>query len=574
MQRFLIRRLRLHTLVVCLCASLGSNLLTPIQAAPVRAAEQYHSLYKSAPMATLQAATEADVVRLLEQATFGPTDALITRVQSIGVDAWLQEQFTAPVSGYPSLTPYPSNSAVGCPSGSPTTCFRDNYTMYPLQVSFFQNALTGNDQLRQRVAFALSQILVVSGVQIKQPSSMAPYQNILTNGAFGNFRQLLADVTLSPVMGDYLDMVNNDKPNLTTGVEPNENYAREILQLFSIGTIKLHQNGTPQLDAFNNPIPSYDQDIIEGFAHVFTGWTYAPLTGATPRAHNPANYQQPMIVYRDSKNSDVNHDKATKALLSYPNAVWATVPANQTAEVDLSRALDNIFNHPNVGPFIGKQLIQHLVTSNPSPGYVSRVAAAFNNNGAGVRGDLKAVVRAILIDDEARGTAKGGSNYGHLREPVLFVANLLRAFNATSDYVLANQATAMGQNLFNAGSVFNYYPPDYVVPGTTILGPEMALQSSSAALSRANFVNTIAFSRIGTAPAGTQIDLSALQALAGNPTTLVDSLNRLLLHGTMAAAMQSEIIKAVNSVASNNPKLRAQTALYLVATSSQYQVEK
>lgn len=572
MNRLLFRQIFLRLLAKGLCGLMVFSHF----AVPQALARQTRDPHGNFPMLQFVAATtpEADVVRFLEQATFGPTDALIAQVQNIGIDAWLQEQFAAPVSGYPSLTPYPGNSAVGCPTGSPTTCFRDNYTMYPLQVRFFQNALTGPDQLRQRVAFALSQIFVVSGVQIQQPSSMAPYQNILTNQAFGNYRQLLYDITLSPAMGDYLDMVNNDKPNPTTGVEPNENYGREVLQLFSIGTVLLNPDGTPQLDAFSRTIPSYDQETIEGFAHVFTGWTYAPLAGQTPRAHNPANYQQPMILYRDNKNNDANHDKGAKTLLNYPNAKWATLPANQTGEVDLNRALANIFYHPNVGPFISKQLIQHLVTSNPSEGYIGRVAAAFNNNGAGVRGDLKAVVKAILLDPEARGTAKGEGNYGHLREPVLFVANVLRAFNATSDYVLANQATAMGQNLFNAPSVFNYYPPDYVVPGTPILGPQFALQSSSAALSRANFINTIVFGRIGTAPAGTQIDLSGLQTLAANPTALVDKLNHLLMHGTMSAAMQTEIIKAVNSVNTNNPKLRAQTALYLVATSSQYQVER
>ncbi|MFN7931554.1 MAG: DUF1800 domain-containing protein [Blastocatellia bacterium] len=561
------RHLRL--LVVCLCAGVCNSSLTPAYAASAYAISPVRPSLPAVP-----AVAEADAVRLLEQATFGPTDASVARVQSLGIEGWLQEQFFASPSSYPNLTPFPGNSAVGCPAGSAPNCFRDNYTMHPLQVRFFQNALTGADQLRQRVAFALSQIFVVSGAQIQQPSSMAPFQNILLNNALGNFRQLLYEVTLSPAMGDYLDMVNNDKPNPATGVEPNENYAREILQLFTIGTIVLNQDGTPQLDAFGQPIPSYDQDIIEAFAHAFTGWTYAPLAGATPRPHNPANYQQPMILYRDSRNLDVNHDKSAKKVLSYPKVALPTLPADQTGDVDLNRALDNIFYHPNVGPFIGKQLIQHLVTSNPSSGYVSRVAAVFNNNGVNVRGDLRAVVKAILLDPEARDSAKGEGNYGHLREPVLFVTNLLRAFTPTSDYVLANQAAAMGQNLFNAPSVFNYFPPDYVVPGTPILGPEMALQSSAAALSRANFVNTIVFGRIGTAPEGTQIDLTGLQALAGNPAALVDKLNRLLLHGTMSAAMQTELLKAINSVASNNPKLRAQTALYLVAASSQYQVER
>jgi uncharacterized protein (DUF1800 family) len=446
--------------------------------------------------------------------------------------------------------------------------------MFPLQVKFFLNAQYGDDQLRQRVAFALHQIFVVSGVAIQQPSSVAPYLNIFARGAFGNYRQLLNDVTLNPAMGAYLDMANNDKRS--GGASPNENYAREILQLFSIGLYKLNQDGTLQLDGQGQPIPTYDQNTIIGFAKIFTGWTYAPLPGATSEWVNPENYQAPMIAFQN------HHDVSAKPLL---NGVTST--ANQTAKKDLAFALDNIFNHPNVAPFICKQLIQNLVTGNPTPGYVSRVSAVFNNNGAGVRGDLRAVVSAILQDQEARcddvATCASTTdvNYGHLRSPVLYITNLLRAFNASSDGIgLSDRARNMGQEPFNPPTVFSYYRPNYVIPGTTLLGPEFTIQSSSAAINRANFSNTIVFSRIGTAPAGTAIDLTGLQALStgdGTGAALVNELNRLLMHGTMSSAMRTKILQTITAlpgVTSADHLKRARWALYLVTTSSQYQVAR
>ena len=519
-----------------------------------------------------------DIVRFLEQATFGPTLDLVNTVQGIGFNTWLEQQRAAPASRFPDLQAFPSSSSVGCPADDPgtsPTCYRDNYTMYPLQVQFFKNALGEPDQLRQRVAFALSQIFVVSGLQIQQPSSMVPFLNILVDNAFGNYRDLLQAVTLNPAMGDYLDMVNNDKPNLAGTIQPNENYAREVLQLFSIGLYALNSDGTFKTDPNGYPIPAYDQEIIEGFAHAFTGWTYATLDGATPKAHNPRNYLAPMWLYRNASGIDTNHDKGEKRLLDYPGAPGAVLASNQDGEADLQQALDNIFNHPNVGPFISRLLIQNLVTSNPSPSYVKRVAAVFDNNGSGVRGDLYATVKSILLDREARGLSRRETDYGHLREPVLFVANLLRALNATSDGIVSDQAKAMGQNLFYSSSVFNYYPHDFMVPGTSIQGPEFGIETSSAAIARANFVNTITFSKIQPKnELGTSIDLSGLEALASTPSLLVDWLDSLLMHSSMSSEMKALIIDAVNTVPDTNPRLRAQTAFYLVATSSQYLIQR
>ena len=501
----------------------------------------------------------ADVIRFLEQATFGPTSALITYVQGKGFQTFIEEQVALPMSSYPSMPLQVTTVPPGCDS----ICQRDNYSHYLLQRRFFTNALYGQDQLRQRVALALHKIIVVSGRDLMQPSWMVPYLQIFDRNAFGNYRQILDEITLNPAMGRYLDMASSTRTN------PNENYPREILQLFSIGVEKLNLDGTPQLDTLGEPIPTYDQAVVEGFTKVFTGWTYA----AQP-APGVANYIDPMVL------NATRHDTGTKLLLN-----GVTLPAGQTGSQDMSQALDNIFNHPNVGPFLSKQLIRQLVTSNPTPAYVQRVATIFNNNGAGVRGDLKAVVKAILLDPEARGTVKNDPNYGRLREPVQFVCNLLRAFDARSadrladsDGYLNPQTSNMEQDILRPSTVFSYFPSDFEVPGASgIAGPEFGILSTSSSLRRANFVNTIVFSTIGTstnAPNGTSIGLAGLQALAANPPALVDELNRLLLHNTMSSEMRASILTAVNAVSSSNTLKRARTALYLVATSSQYQVQR
>ena len=508
------------------------------------------------------ALSRADVVRFLEQATFGPTPALIEHVQSIGFDQFLQEQFAAAPSTYPTLPLYPTTrDQAACPNGS--TCQRDNYTMYRLQNRFFLNAMYGEDQLRQRVAFALHQIIVVSGLEVTQPSWMTQYLQVLDRHAFGNYRDLLHDITLNPAMGNYLDVNGN------TRTRPNENYAREVLQLFSIGTARLNLDGTPQLDETGEPIPSYTQATVDNFARVFTGWRFAPAP-----ATGVPNYIDPMVV------NEAQHDTGAKTLLN-----GRVLPAGQNTRRDLDDALDNIFNDPNVGPFISRQLIQHLVTSNPTPAYVARVAAVFNGGRDNERGDLRAVVRAILLDPEARGSARTEASYGRLRHPAQFIAGILRAFGARSadgtsysDGYLNPQSVSMGMDVFRPPSVFSYFAPTTGVPGGGGLrGPEFGLLSTSTALARHNFVNTIVFARINpgvNAPAGTSLDLRSLEPLATPPGALLDWLDDLLLHGTMSAPMRSSILVAVNAVPASNRLKRVRTAVYLVLTSSQYQVER
>jgi uncharacterized protein (DUF1800 family) len=523
-----------------------------------------HAQPGGAPQATSPNLVDAnfppDIARLAEQATFGPMPDLLDHIQQVGTEAFLAEQLAAASTPYPDLPPMPSTRPATCTG----TCQRDNYTMYPLQTHFFSNALYGDDQLRQRVAFALGQMLVTSGLDVRLSSWMGPYQQLLYADAFGTFRQLLTDVTLSAAMGSYLNMVNNKKLNPTTGVKPNENYAREVLQLFSIGLVILNQDGTARLDEQGHPIPTYDQHTVEEFARVFTGWIFAPSF-----APGVPNYRDPMRV-RVVGNVEVDHDKGAKVLLN-----GQRVPGGLSAAADLTAAVGNIVNHPNVAPFISKQLIQHLVTSNPSPDYVARISAVFNRTG----GNLGWVVSAILRDPEARGDVHAEPTYGHLLEPALFITRVLRAFHATSDGVLAGYSVNMGQDVFRPASVFSFYPPGYrFVGGLGLLGPEFKLDDSATALARANFVNTVVFGSIPASlpdrPIGTTVDLSHFVALAGYSSLMVDELDGLLLHRSMSPAMHDAIVAAVDAVPATNSLLRARTAAYLVASSSQYQVER
>ena len=280
-----------------------------------------------------------------------------------------------------------------------------------------------------------------------------------------------------------------------------------------------------------------------------------------------------MWLYRDGQGRDTTHDKGSKTILQYPGAPHSVLPANQDGAVDLDQALDNVFFHPSVGPFVWKQLIQHLVTSNPSPAYVARVARVFADDGRGVRGNLAAVVEAILLDPEARGGEKTDPAYGRLREPVLFVTNLCRSLGATSDGVLAAQATAMGQTLFNPPSVFSYFPPEYEIQDG-VLGPEFGIQSSTTTIARINFVSALVFNGIGrgTPTGGTSLDLSKWSPLAADPAALVSAVDRLLLHGTMTGEAAREITAAVAAVPATNALARVRTAIALVASSSAYQV--
>ncbi|SRR6266498_1049255 len=535
-----------------------------------------------------------DAIRFLEQASWGPTTTELARVRSMGFRTWIDDQFTQPLSSYPTMPLYPTDSSVGCPSASPTpapaTCTRDNYSMYPLQVRFFQNALTQPDQLRQRVAFALHKIIPVSGRDLNnEPGWVQPYLSIYDQNAFGNFRNILMQITLNPAMGNYLDMAGNSK------VAPNENYAREVMQLFSVGVDQLNPDGTPALDASGNRIPTYDQATITNLARVFTGWnitsTSVTLNG---QAQNVPDYITPMPLVNNTNTYDIGQ----KTLLNgqvLPACTNCTNTANFKAykTAELSAAIDNLFNSQNTGPYICKEMIHQLVTSNPSPAYVGRCSAAFANNGSGVRGDLKAMILAILLDIEARGDVKTDPNFGHLREPILLVTNILRIFNATSDYNLAGSFRTnsfvgeLQQDLFNPPTVFSYFPADYGVPSTDLVGPEYGILSSTTALRRANFYNTLLFANSGNGippgsgtaavdrPTGTQINYSAYQALAGNPQQLVDALDVAMMHSTMSAQMKSAIVQNVTNISNaDGGKARTQNAIYLIASSSQYQVER
>ena len=527
-----------------------------------------------------------DRIRFLEQATFGPTDESDERIRRIGLRTWLAEQFEAkyPSSDnpYPDLELKPNTVQSGCPqdrtSAEYRACVRDYYTTYPLQNWFFKEAFYGDAQLKHRAAWALSQIWVVSGVDTQQASWMIEYHKVLSKNAFGNYRDLMEEMTLNPAMGNYLDMARSTKNN------PNENYAREILQLFSVGLFMLNQDGTLQFDVNGKPIPTYSQETVNNFTKIFTGWSFCNngnISACQSAIPGTVNFKDPLFLTQN------NHDPTAKTLLAYPNAVSQTIPAGQTGETDLKQALDNIFNHPNLAPFVGKLLIQQMVTSDPTPAYVGRVAAAFNNNGANVRGDMKAVIRAILLDPEARGDAKTDPNFGKLREPVQFATNIMRQFDVRSangtgksDGVVANLPTTMGQNPFNSPTVFNYYPPDYTIPGTILLAPEFGTMTTGTAVSRVNTVTTLSFSKIETsrdAPLGTSLDFSELTELAQNDQTgnkLLDTLNRKLMHGTMSAEMRSTILTAVLAVSASAPDVRAKTAVFLTASSSQYQIQR
>jgi uncharacterized protein (DUF1800 family) len=508
----------------------------------------------STPVAA--APSTGDTIRLLEQSTFGATPKLIEHVREVGFDAYLQEQFSAPASAPPQADPWPDRVPADCDA----TCRRDHYSMYPLQVRFFRNALTGQDQLRQRVAFALNQIFVTSALDgaLRQPARMWPYLEILERQAFGNFRDLMKEVTLNPAMGRYLDMVGN-KANA-----PNENYARELLQLFTVGLNQLNENGTEKRDAQGNAIPTYSQDTISDFARVFTGWVLAPAI-----ATGTANYRDPMVpgVAR-------NHDAGEKTLLR-----GKILAAGGTAESDLEAALDNIFADPNVAPFVSKQLIQHLVTSNPPPAYVARVARVFKRS----QGDMKATVRAILLDPVAR-DATPPKSFGALREPVLWITQLLRSFevdDTTTDFVLGESYlpadSRMGEDVYRAPSVFNFFPPDQTTPSGASLGPEFALSSTTAVYARSNLAYQLVYQKMPTTanrPKGTWIDLTRWQRLAADPRKLVKALDKLMMHGTMPAGMRATLLKQLRTIPQADSLGRVREAVYLTATSPQYQIAR
>ncbi|MEP6955248.1 MAG: DUF1800 family protein [Chthoniobacterales bacterium] len=508
--------------------------------------------------------------RFLTQATFGPNVETIAQVQRDGYSAFVDQQLAAPVTLH---LPYVDAYEAANPDMTRVDQTRE---------AWLQAAVTGPDQLRQRVAFAFSEIFVVSaesGDLQNEPFGLAGYYDMLLNNAFGNFRQLLENVTLHPVMGVYLDMLLNDKPNPTTGTAPNENYAREVLQLFTIGLNKLNPDGTLLLDSQSRPIATYDQNVVVGLAHVFTGWGFTPASGAPQYYFYPMNYRAPMLAFPD------HHDTGQKRVLD--NVV---LPAGQTQAQDLKDTLDIIFNHPNVGPFISRQLIQRLVTSNPSPAYVYRVARVFKDNGQGIRGDLRAVVRAILLDYEARNQTDPATNtFGHEREPVVRYVNLLRAFHAAAAsgvYPFDYPQDSLGQLPLDAPTVFNFFEPNYVQPGAIALAglvsPEFQITTDTTVVTSINYLRSLIYRTANPIyPENMVLNWTAAELALGNtPGSLVDLLNTRLMSGQLPAAMRSAIVTRLNSITVNaadpNPGLlsRARTAAYLIIASPQFNIAR
>ena len=479
---------------------------------------------------------DVDAARLLMQATFGPTMASIAEVRDFpDAEAWIDAQMALPAS---LVSPYTRANS----NGSNPTARHE---------AWWNNALDEPDQLRQRMAFALSQLFVVSDVDSALANSqygIADYYDMLATDAFGNYRELLGKVALHPVMGVYLSMVVNEKANPETNVRPDENFAREVLQLFSIGLHELDASGRVRTDAAGNPIPAYTQRTVEEFARVFTGWNYPNARRWDDPNISARNYEGPM------EPDEAFHDTGAKELLN-----GAVAPAGLTTRQDLDTALDNIANHPNVAPFVSKQLIQRFVTSNPSPEYIRRVSAAFENDGAGARGNLGAVIKAVLLDDEARTGHLTDPDFGKLREPVVRQVHLWRALDAvpgpeangihrTADWPLYLIDGATGQAVQHSPSVFNFYLPDNtIVPGGERLSPEMQIMSEANLAATHNnlhhqfFRFTTRSNLSDDSPRVTLVDLEPLVEIAGDRGALLDRYNLLFHAGSMPDAVRDTL---------------------------------
>ena len=492
--------------------------------------------------------TDRAAARFLDQATWGPTPATIIQLQQMGINNWLEWQFSLNTSDLPDQ---PALNAAGMTNGN----------LQPVQRAFFQNTVTGQDQLRQRIAFVLSQIWVVSAESgVPDAYAYPPYWRIFRDNAFGNYRDIIKAVTLSPAMGRYLNMANNNKGNAAKGTAANENYARELLQLFTLGLNQLNPDGSYVLDSNHNPVPTYDQAEITSQAKLLTGWTYPTAPGATAKTNNPAYYIGQMFAV------EAEHDTTAKTIFGNIN-----VPAGQTAEQDLESLLDGLMQQNTMAPFISQQLIEHLVTSNPSPAYISRVSNVFLNNGSGVRGDMQAVITAILTDPEARAADEQTTvtaNFGHLREPVLFMANLLRGLNATLSATSAiyNDTTEMSQDLFYAPSVFSYFSPQSRTE-KGLLGPEFQIYSTQTAADRGDLINSAIY---GTLDGGTKVNLAPFTQNGSTTEALLDYVSYVFLHHSMSSVLQQQATDAVN--AQTTAAAKTQAALYVVLTSGEYQI--
>jgi uncharacterized protein (DUF1800 family) len=546
------------TLALGACGGGGSSPGAPPAPAPT-----------PAPPATGPTADEA--ARFLMQASFGPTEADIARVQALGHTGWIDEQFALARTTH---LPYVQ-------ANYNVLLFGANFAF--MQDSFWQQAIPAPDQLRQRVKFALSQIVVVSaenGTIAAVSDGLANYVDLLGQHAFGNYRELIEAVATSPMMGLYLSHLRNQKADPTTGRVPDENFAREVMQLFTIGLIEINLDGTPKL-VNGQPVETYTNADITGIARVFTGWSWAAQDTSNPSFNGGGTVYADRVL-RPMQPYPQFHESGSKTFLN------VTIPANTSAQDSLKIALDRLFDHPNLCPFIGRQLIQRLVTSNPAVAYVGRVAAACVDNGAGVRGDMKAIVRAILLDDEARSSANlANPQFGKLREPVLRLSHWARCFGATSatgSWLIRNldsPATSLGQQPLRPTSVFNFFRPGYVPANTAIataglVAPEFQITGETSVAGYTNFMQSVISSGVGI---GREVraTYSGELAVASDADALIDRVNRCLMAGTMGTTQRQEIRDAVNAIsatAPNGPANRVYTAVLLTMASPEYLVQK
>jgi uncharacterized protein (DUF1800 family) len=543
--------------------------------------------------------SESDASRFLEQATFGATDATIHHLSLIGYQPWLNEQFAMPLTLHePAVEQAVILNNPPCAATSlicNTALFEQNASDEGfVQDTFWQQSIAGNDQLRQRVEYALTQQFVVSSVNFSiesMPRGEANYYDVVGADAFGNFRTLLQDVTLNPMMGQFLNMLGNDKGNANT--EPDQNYAREVMQLFTIGLWQLNDDGSQKLDGSGNPIPTFSTNDVVGLAAVFTGWSWTVPGNDSDNAWSgcclfsaPGKGEEllPMQAYAS------HHYTAQKQFLG------VTIPASAGSDTagDLKLALDTLFNHPNLPPFFCKQMIQHLVTSNPSPTYIGNCSAIFENDGTGTRGNLKAVIQQILLDPEARDSAAALTNpqFGKVREALLRYTEWARAFTAQSRTGSYDNGSTedpiwgLGEMSLRSPTVFNWFAPGYVPPGTTIaaanLGaPEMQMTNVSTVV---GYINYMQGAIGGSATSGSDLFSSyeTEMKLAYTPTALLDRINLLLMAGEMDSTLYGQILDAINAIdipASDQTAInaallsRVQTAIYLTMASPSFSAQ-
>lgn len=503
--------------------------------------------------------SDAEAARFLAQAGFAAGTADIATVKARGYAAWLDAQFALPVAE--------GHFDWMVARGYAVEANRNSFA--GLDNTLWRKLMSAPDTLRQRVVLALSEIFVISmaGLPVSWRGLMgAAYVDLLEQHAFGNYRALLEAVTLSPAMGVYLNMRGNQKEDTRTGRVPDENYAREVMQLFSIGLVQLNADGSAKLGSDGKPLETYTQAQITELARVFTGWDYDGASNT-----DPAYVRKPMV------NNPARFATGAKRVLG------VDIPATADGAAAMKTALDTLANHPNVGPFIGRQLIQRLVISHPSPAYVARVAAVWADNGSGQRGDLKAVVRAVLLDAEARAPSTAPSG-GKLREPVQRLLQWGRSFSAASPTGLwnigdtSNPATRLGQSPLRSPSVFNFFRPGYVPPGSTlgtnaVTAPEFQLCNESTAAGYLNFLQTAIGSGIGEVKASYTAEL----ALAADAPALVADLALRLGGGAISAETQSAIATAIATIsaATDAGKLnRVQAAILMVMAGPEYLIQK